>query len=189
MATINIIHDNRLIGRYEALMEEFSKEGVTDYKIWEPVEDSKSVIRSINLSHKQIVAWAKKEGLKEVCIGEDDLYFSAAGGWKYFLENKPETFDLYLWGSYIVPLSNNCVCGFQLYIIAEKFYDQFLSVPADIHIDYSMDSLKGDYRFCYPFSALQRSCFSANNRAITNYNSALRKEDIWQGFPSSHTEK
>lgn len=175
------MHDNRLIGRYEALMSEFEQQGITDYKIWEIVEDCQSVVRSINLSHKRIIAWAKSEGLKEIAICEDDLCFSAKGGWQHFLNQKPNTFDLYLWGSYIVPLTNKCICGFQLYIVAEKFYDKFLSTPTDVHIDTYFDNVEGDYRFCYPFSALQRSCFSANNKAVTNYNTALRQEDIWKG--------
>ncbi len=178
---INVIHDNRLTGRLEALMNEFKEQNITDYKIWSIVEDEKSVVRSINLSHKRIVAWAKKEGLKEVCIGEDDLCFSAKGGWQHFLDNKPESFDLYLWGSYIVPLSNNCICGFQLYVVAEKFYDKFLATPTDTHIDTYFDNVEGDYKYCYPFSALQKPSWSANNRAISNYNSALRPEDIWNG--------
>jgi hypothetical protein len=186
---INVIHDNRLMGRYEALMSEFANENITDYKIWEPVEDRKSVVTSINLSHKRIVAWAKSQGLKDVCIGEDDLCFSAKGGWQHFLSQKPEVFDVYLWGSFIVPLSNNCVCGFQLYIMSEKFYDKFLSSPIDTHIDTYLDNLKGDYKFCYPFSVLQRVGWSANNKAITNYNSALREEDIWKGNHSSPTGK
>lgn len=179
--TIHIIHDNRLVGRYEALMKEFEEQGVVDYKIWEIVECVNSVITSINLSHKRIVSWAKSEGLKEVCIAEDDLCFTAKGGWSHFLNQKPEKFSLYLWGSYIVPLTNKCICGFQLYVVGEEFYDTFLNTPTDVHIDTYFDKVEGDYRFCYPFSALQRACFSANNKAITNYNTSLRPEDIWKG--------
>ncbi len=180
---INVIHDNRLLGRYEALMKEFNEQNIHYYKIWTPVEDSKSVVTSINLSHKQIVAWAKHHGLEEVCIAEDDLMFTAKGGWDWFLKNKPATFDLYLWGSYCMPLSNNKVTGFQLYIIHQKFYDRFLGTPTNVHIDTEMDNLNGDYKYCYPFSALQRPCWSSNNRADTNYNSpnVLKPEDIWRG--------
>ncbi len=162
-------------------MKEFEQEGITQYKIWDIVEDSKSVVNSINLSHKRIVAWAKNEGLNEVCICEDDLCWSAKGGWQHFLSQKPERYSLYLWGSYIVPLTNKCICGFQLYIVHSSFYDTFLSTPTNVHIDTHFDSVDGDYRFCYPFSGLQKPSWSANNRAVTNYNTALRPEDIWQG--------
>jgi len=181
---LNIIHDSRMSDRLEPLLTEFAEQGITDYKLWNPIEDKNSVIRSINLSHKQIVQDAKDKGLNQVCIGEDDLYFSAPKGWEWFLKNKPDSFEMYFWGSYIVPLTNKKVVGFQLYIIDNSFFDRFLGIPENVHIDTYMDELKGDYKFCYPFSALQRSCWSANNKAICNYNSALRPEDIWKGYHS-----
>ncbi len=139
------------------------------------------VVRSINLSHKQIVKWAKDIGMKEICIAEDDLMFTAPNAWEYFLSQKPEVFDIYLWGSYIVPLSNKKICGFQMYIIRDQFYDTFLSIDENQHIDTATCDLKGDYHYCYPFPCLQRSCWSANARAKVNYNTILKPEDIWKG--------
>ncbi len=180
--TLNIIHDNRMSDRLEPLFREFKEQGIKRWELWDCVEDKNSVVRSINLSHKQIVKFAQEKGWKECCIGEDDLMFTAIGGWEWFLKNKPESFDLYLWGSYCVPLENNKVTGFQLYIISEKFYQTFLDTPENTHIDTYMDYLKGDYKYCYPFSALQRPCWSANNKAMSNYNTNnLRPEDIWKG--------
>lgn len=98
-----------------------------------------------------------------------------------FLEQKPETFDLYLWGSYIVPLSNNCVNGFQLYFISNNWYDAFLATPENKHIDSYMDEIKGDYHFCYPFPCLQRKGFSINNNGQVDYNILLKPEDIYRG--------
>lgn len=182
---LNIIYDDRIVGKKQLLLNEFAEQGITDYKFWECIV-LPNVVESINASHKMIVRDAKERGLKEVCIGEDDLSFTCKGAWDYFLNNKPEQFDLYLWGSYLLPLSNNMVCGFQLYIINESLYDRFLGTPNDVHIDTEMDKLNADIKFCFPFPALQRSGYSANNKAVVNYNDILTKhfpDHIYNGNP------
>ena len=126
-----------------------------------------------------IVQKAKENGDKECCIAEQDLTFTCSTAWEYFLKNKPKEFDLYLAATYIPPISNNKVCGFHLFFIDSSFYEKFISAPDDVHIDTYMDDLKGDYHFCYPFPALQRSGFSANNKAVVDYNKVLKKEDIY----------
>ena len=174
---LNIIYDSRRIERREPLMEEMATQKIV-YKIWDCIMLN-DVVASINASHKMIVQYAKDNGLKETVISEEDLWFPSKNGWKYFLENKPEVYDLYLAATYVVPISNNIVCGFHLYMIHEKFYDKFLSVPDLAHIDTAMNDIKGDYKFCYPFAALQRPGFSANNKMVVNYNCVLKPEDIY----------
>jgi len=179
--TLNIIFDERHSADKQRLLLEFHEQGIDDFKFWDAVVLKDSVVDSIAASHKMIVQDAKDKGLSEVLIGEQDLSFTCPTAWHYFMSSKPKEFDLYLWGSYVIPLSNNIVCGFQLYIVAEKFYDAFLSVPKNQHIDTYMNELKGDYKYCYPFGALQRSGFSANNRCDVNYNSVLSEQDIYKG--------
>jgi hypothetical protein len=177
---INIIHDDRQIERLDPLLATLRNQTKQiNYRIWSPVWDSKSVVRSINLSHKQIVQTAKELKRKEICIAENDLLFTSHYGWDYFLFNKPKEYDLYLSATYM-PISSRQVCGFHLYFISEKFYDRFLDIPEDVHIDTYMNELRGDYHFCYPFPALQRAGFSLNNCAYADYNSVLTKEDIYQ---------
>lgn len=176
---LNVIFDSRRIEKYEPLIEELKRQNITDYKIW-PCIMKPDVVESINASHKMIVNYAKGLGLKEICIAEEDLMFPNENGWDYFLEHKPKSYDLYLACTYIPPISNNKICGFHLYFISEKFYDAFLSAPDKEHIDTAMDNLNGDYHFCYPFPALQRSGFSANNKAVVNYNAILNENDIYK---------
>lgn len=178
---LNIIYDNRHPEDYGRLLGEFIQQGIYNFKFWDCISDKDSVVRSINLSHKMIVKNAKDNSNRFALIAEQDVTFSAPDAWQYFLKNEPESYDLYLWGSYIPPISNNKVCGFQLYIIHEKFYDKFLEIPDDVHIDTYMDELKGDYKFCYPFPALQRPGFSSNNMAHVNYNEILEEKDIYRG--------
>lgn len=179
--TANIIYDNRHPDDYGRLLGEFIQQGITDYKFWDCIVDKGSVIKSINLSHKMIIKNAKENRLSECCLMEQDVSFTCPTSWEYFLKNKPEKYSLYLWGSYIVPISNNKVCGLQLYFIDSSFYDAFLSAPDNVHIDTYMDELKGDYHYCYPFPALQRAGFSANNKAIVDYNKILEQKDIYKG--------
>lgn len=174
--TINIIHDNRRPEKYPQFMMEFANQGISDYKVWEAVIDRPTVVEAINASHKRIVSWAKDMGLAEVCIAEDDLMFTCGDSWRYFLNSKPENFDLYLSSTYIVTEPLSKICGFHLYVVHEKFYDTFLSAPNTAHIDTVMEELGGDFKFCYPFPALQRAGFSANNMAQVNYNQNLDKK-------------
>lgn len=179
---LNIIFDNRQPNDYDRLLQEFEQQGIHYYKFWEATVDKNSVVGSINASHKTIVRWAKESKMPEVCIAEQDLWFPADDGWGYFLSQKPKEYDLYLSATYIIPIENQKVCGFHLYFVSERFYDQFLSVPDESHIDTSVGDLKGKFVFCYPFAALQNPGFSANNRAVVNYNSILKEEDVYGKF-------
>jgi len=178
---LNVVYDNRHPEDYGRLLGEFIQQGITSYKFWDCIVDKDSVVKSINLSHKMIVKDAKENNYPFALVAEQDLTFTCPTSWEYFLKNKPEKYSLYLWGSYIVPISNNKVCGLQLYFIDSSFYDVFLSAPDNVHIDTYMDELKGDYRYCYPFPALQRPGFSANNKAICDYNKILSEKDIYKG--------
>ena len=79
MAVINVICDDRMIERQLPLLEELIRQKAP-YILWPIVEDKNSVVASINKSHKQIVAFAKKQNLPEILIGEDDLCFPATDG-------------------------------------------------------------------------------------------------------------
>jgi len=179
---LNIIFDDRQPNDYDRLLQEFERQGIRCYKFWEATVNTCSVVKSINASHKKIVMWAKEQGLPEVCVAEQDLWFPAEDGWNYYLSKKPKEYDLYLSSTYIIPIENNKVCGFHLYFVSERFYDQFLSVPDESHIDTAVGDLRGNFVFCYPFAALQNPGFSANNKSVVNYNSILKEQDVYGKF-------
>ena len=158
--TLNVIFDSRRNERYDLLVSEFKKCKVEKFVIW-PCIIIPDVVASINLSHKMVVKEAKELGLEYCILAEDDLEFTCVDSWRYFIDNIPASFDLYLACTYLMPLSNNKICGFHLYIVHSKFYDKFLSVPDHLHIDTAMDDLGGDYHICYPFPAIQRPGWSA----------------------------
>lgn len=183
----NILYDDRRAERYEPLLAELKRQGIHEYRIWKPVE-APTVVESINRSHKAIVGWAKEMGLPRVTIFEDDVYFPAADGWRYYLANMPETFDLYSGGTYIGDMNNpNRLCGFHCYTVNETFYDRLLAIPDKVHIDSYVDErVTGIYRVCRPMAALQRAGWSSNNRAMVDYNTVLNPNDIYTGATLPH---
>lgn len=72
---VNVIHNTAQNERYKTLIDEFITQGITKYKIW-PALHEKTVIKSINLAHKQIIKWAKENSLPTVTIFEDDIKFT-----------------------------------------------------------------------------------------------------------------
>src|ERR1035437_4748267 len=136
---LNIIHLPTRVDRWNLLQKELQEQNITDIKIWNGIIDSTLILRGISQAHKQIVKDAKEKNLSEVLIGEDDLHFTSKGAFKFFLDNKPKDFDIYL-GSVLhgrLKADNTVVdfSGTTLYMVRKRFYDAFLSVPENIHID------------------------------------------------------
>lgn len=184
---VHLIYDNRpQPDKMILLSEEIQKQRIVLAKIWEPIL-SNSVVESINATHKAIVRYAKEKRLPEICIMEDDNYFPAIDGWEYFIKNKPDRFDAYMAGTYLINRPEDYSppvikvdgwVGNHLIIISQKYYETFLSVPDNEHIDVAQNG-RGDFYVCFPFAALQRPGFSANCRVEVNYNSSLKKEWIY----------
>ena len=181
MIAPQIILDSRRTEKYDLLMYELSRQGIIDYQIW-PCLLEKTVVSSINLSHKMIIRHAKENKWEQVCVFEDDIMFPAADGFEYFISGIPDKFELYLGATYILPITNRKIVGFHCYILHESAYDKFLSVPDDVHIDVAMEDIL-DWTVCYPFAALQRKGFSANNMKVTDYNWVLSDCDVYGGLP------
>jgi hypothetical protein len=169
-------------------MEELQLQQMHPAKIWEPVW-AKRVVESINLSHKAIVQYAKDKGLKEVCICEDDLMFTCAGAWEYFNKNKPDQFDIYVGGTYLIDNPESYApprikvdeyVGNHLIVVSERYYDTFLSVPVLAHIDTVHRGL-GEFYVCFPMVALQRPGHSSNVGCDVNYNKEIKPEWRYNG--------
>jgi hypothetical protein len=184
---LNVILDSRRQEKYQPLIDELNRQQITNFELW-PCIMYPNVVQSINASHKMIVQRAKDEGLKECCIGEDDLMFPSENGWNWFLENKPGRYDIYAGCNYLAStppekpglIRVDCIVGFHLYMVHEKYYDTFLSTKDDDHIDTAQ---KGKEMYVvWPFPALQRPGYSINNSTIVNYNSIFsdRPENIYK---------
>ena len=184
--TIIVLHDYRLPDScLDALAFELERQGLDDYSMMPAICGRSSVAASINASHKQIIRLARDMGLPEVCVLESDVGFPVPDAWRYFLANKPEQYDLYLGGTYGEVLRDDegyytlIPAGFHCYCISAGYYDRFLAVPDDEHIDTAQRG--GRFRLCFPFAAIQREGWSANNQRRVDYNVNLRKGDIYMG--------
>lgn len=177
------------------LIPHLKDRGLNDYNIWHPIyHKDDSVVKSINLSHKQIIRHAKEMDWHQVHIFEDDVWFPHPSGLHYYIDrlnfHTPKDFDIYLGGVYGLdqlalnrlapPVTElNAFQAMHCYTVASKFYDKFLSVPDDQHIDIAMSGL-GKFYVVYPFAALQRPGMSMNERKMVDYNKILKPEDIYQ---------
>lgn len=178
---INVISLPHRIDRKIHIVSEFKQQGITNYEFWNGIVASPPFV-GIQRAHKQIVKDAKNKGLDMCCICEDDIKFSDIGSWKYFIENIPKKFDLYLSSIYWGEIDEyNIVKDFSsltLYIIHSGYYDTFLNTPEIGHLDRSqcirippenIPQPHGKFIVCNPFISYQIEGFSDNVQHETDY--------------------
>ena len=177
----NIIHKTERTERKENLLRELKEQGIESYNIWEGVYSPNSTMEGINLAHKQIVEWAKNERLEKVLIFEDDIKFTDKGAWKYFLNNEPKEYDIYLGGIYLGVINEGLVSAFtalHCYVVHSRFYDKFLSVKSDLHLDHALAD-GGKYIVCEPMIAVQYNGWSDNSAAVCNYDNIISQRKLF----------
>lgn len=127
---------------------------------------------------KRVVQWAKDNTLNRVTIGEDDLLFSDPGAWKYYLDNIPEDYDLYLGGVYDGIFRDgrlvSSYAGHSLITVSNRFYDFFLEANPDenLHLDRWLGQYYAEkkYYVCYPFVVSQiPTSYSDNHKAMATH--------------------
>lgn len=178
---INVIHDPRREDRLRSL-EQVVRQTPVELKFWPAVHHTHKSFVGIGRAHKNIVASALINKLPMICIAEDDFYFPAPGAWDHFLNTIPAQFDLYLASIYQGQIDQHQrttdFCGLTLYIIHERFYQTFLNLKENGHIDRTLSG-KGDFVVCDPFTALQRHGYSDNKKRVVNYTLNLRGRNIF----------
>ena len=182
--TLHIIHLAHRKDRWKTLHQELEDQSITDYKIWPGIEDLDKPSRGVAKAHKQIIQYAKDAQLTSILVAEDDVKFTAPGALDYFLKKEPvEAYDLYLAGISYGKLNTDCqvtdFSGLMLYKIALPFYDTFLSLSEDGHIDRNLKN-KGNYFVCYPFAATQHNGFSDNKKAYVNFDTYFKGRKLFE---------
>lgn len=142
--------------------------------------------KGITISHKACVQKAKDLGLPMVAIMEDDCRFFGIWAWDYFLSQIPESFDLFMSMVYVGSFEKNnrinSVCsGMTGYIIHERFYDRFLSLPDSCHVDREITKYHKEYEFfvCEKFVCEQSGVFSDNSLTTCDYSPLLKGRKIY----------
>jgi hypothetical protein len=147
---LNIIHlPNDIKFPHRELREKnflkgIKEQGIKEYKVWNGIFIEDNPIKAISQSHKMIVRDAKEKGLSRVFIAEDDFYFTNKGAWEYFLNSIPEEYDVFLSHVYYGKWDENGkmkgpFSSLTLYCVNEKFYDKFLLIREDEHLDLTMN--------------------------------------------------
>lgn len=134
---------------------------------------------------KKIVQDAKDCGYKYCCIMEDDCRFFGHGAWGYYLEKMPDDFDIYHAMIYVGEIRQNRIIGkfssMTLFIVHEKFYDFFLSLPDSCHVDLELSLYVDQFKFmvCDKFVCEQDGSKSENNLMTCDYTSLLVGRNIY----------
>jgi hypothetical protein len=182
--TLNVLHLPRRKDRYINLIGQLSYVGITDYQIWEGFE-FEPVVTAISQSFKRIVKDAQERGLEMVAIAEDDVWFTHPDSWKYFLENIPPYFDVYL-SSYYSGTETfggrvENYRGNSLIVVHSRFYEKFLNLDESINIDNAMDGL-GEYFVCPLFAAIQFPGYSDQMKAHVDYSDRIPQHKLFKGY-------
>lgn len=175
---VNLLNLPHRKDRLESALNQFKEQGIDNYKICEGVIHNLP-FTAIAKAYKRIIQSAKDNGDKLCCICEDDIIFSCKDSWKYFIDNIPDYYDIYLssvyWGDILPDNILKEFSGFTLSIFHEMFYDKFLFTPENNHIDRQMKIHEGVYKVVQPFVAYQQDGFSDNAGKNTNYNEIYLK--------------
>lgn len=110
-----------------------------------------------------------------VTIAEDDAVFTSPNAWRYYNGNIPEDYDLYLGGIYAGRLNENRIVdgysGHTLITVHERFYDFFLSVDDNNHLDRALGLFCAEKKYfvCLPFVVRQLGGYSENKKRVQEY--------------------
>lgn len=178
MEKVHVIHRSKRIDRYKNVVEQFEKQNAK-FILCSGVEPiiGMPVYTAISKAHKKIVQRAKDWGMERVVIAEDDINFLGEGCLRYFLDNVPDEFDIYTGSAFQIQYEGEKVIGFEgltLYMVNEKFYETFLSLPEDEQLDVVLSG-KGNYKLSPKIVAGQIRSFSDNKKVMaepefqTNY--------------------
>lgn len=190
---VNIINLERRIDRKVSLLHHLHSMNIP-YQLWKAHEDPHQLTYySVTASHKAIVEDAKREGRKYVVVGEDDMRFSHPDAYKYFIENMPEDFDLYLGMIYCGQFGEepnriiNSFVGMQFYSVHERFFDEFLSCPADRHIDMWLSESCHLFKYYTPeyFVAYGEAGWSDNFKRNWSHDPNSLPRPLFNGIPQT----
>ena len=172
--TINIISLPKRTDRRTSIAKQMDLEKVTNYRIWDGVIHSQPKT-GISRAHKQIVQYAKDSNLREVVVAEDDLMWTGTGAWKYFMDHKPYDFDIYV-GSYYPRAYHDAdfrvfgLRGMTLYVCNSRFFDKFLSLPEQMHIDGAIAMSGAKVIVCDQFVCYQSDGYSDQRKRYAENN-------------------
>lgn len=177
----NCLHLTRREDRERSILQQAKEQGFY-LKFWEGTENRHNRKMGVCQGHKRIISDAKENGYPYVCVMEDDAVWLGNGSWDYFLENMPDDFDIYFSMIYCGEIHGNRIIsqfsGMTCYIVAERFYDFFLSITDDCHIDRELGKSANSFKFilCPEIPCEQFGGMSDNTLTkVNNYRPQLKR--------------
>lgn len=183
---LQIIHLPYRQDRLQSLLEEMNEQSIA-FNIWEGITTRKTPVENISAAHKQIIQKAKDENWPFAIIAEDDIKFSCAGAWKYYLSKMPKVFDLYVGLVYSghINSENRITKGMSgtntLYTISSQFYDTLLATDDTKNLDRELgkDACVHNYYVCNPMVCYQMNGKSDHFNRIMNYDPFLQDKKLY----------
>ena len=187
MVTVHTLHIPHRTDREENMIKQAKEQG---FKIeWHIGEyNKKNPKKAINLGHKAIITKAKEAGMNSVLVAEDDCSFFDKGALDYFLSKVPEQYDIFCGLIYVgnVDENNRIIStfsgGMTFYSCHSKFYDKFLALPDDVHIDREIGNHHKDFELyvCNPYVCQQTGGYSDNLRKNMTYQVYLEGKSLFK---------
>lgn len=179
MEIVNVINLSRRTDRTLSIVQE-SKNQNFAIKFWEGIDEPERryTKKAICISHKRIIQYASANNLPYCLIAEDDLEMFGEGAFQYYMDNKPEDYDLYcatIFDGEVEPETNRILNGMSatmsLYCVHSRFYSVILNdVADDDHIDRALGMLCHKYKYFVPplLCCTQRQGYSDNMKQKTS---------------------
>lgn len=174
--------------RRQSYLEEMATQRAK-FQVWDGMID-KPAFRGISKIHKRIVRYAKNRNFHRCIIMEDDCKFSHPNSLKYFLSTVPQEYDLYFGCVYQGEVGENhrLLNGFSgvltCYIVNSPFYDTFLKINSEAHLDNAIGEIAFSRKFYVsdPMICYQADGFSYNHSKQMHYGKYLDGRKLFTGL-------
>jgi hypothetical protein len=183
--------DNVAETRLNNLFIELEKQGIKDYSIIEGFYDAKNTKQAIHKGHRKIVQLSKEQGMPSVCIAEDDIVFTHHNSYNYFISQMPKSYDIFSGLVYSATIEGNRIMNggsgmTSLYVVHNRFYDFFLSMNIDNHVDreLALTAYNHEYYVCQSYVVTQRGGYSFNKNQSLFYEVYLEGKELYKGEDS-----
>ena len=172
--------------RLKNLLIELKEQGITEFTLVPGEYDPVNTKKAIHKGHRAIVQKAKDLGLSRVLIAEDDIKFTHPNSFNYFISQIPESYDIFSGLVYSASMDGNRIMNggsglTSLYVVNSRFYDFFLSMDIDNHVDreLALTAFKHEYYVCQPMCVEQRGGYSFNLKQSMFYSEYLRDKKMY----------
>lgn len=182
---VNCLHLSSREDREKLAIQQAKEQGYY-LRFFEGIEIPTNRKMGICMGHKMIIQDAKDNDYPFCCVVEDDISWFGLGGWDYFLDNMPEQADIYFSFVYVGELKDNRIIsvfsGMSCYIVYKDFYDFFLNLPNDCHIDRELGLTSNIHQYiCCPKVPCEQIGGKSNNSqtTIVSYRPYLKGRKIF----------